>query len=377
MNSFKEVIRKNISNIPGWRTKRKILVIESDDWGSVRIKDRQAYLNLKKNGLNVDEKRYDQVDTLESNQDLEMLFEVLASVKDRNNSPAKVTPMCLVGNPDFDKIKASGYQKYYFQPLDETIKEFPGSSRILELWNKGASENIFVPELHGREHINVQRYMEILRHHEAKEGLRFALDCHSVGPSAFRQIQFPNYLGALHPTTSQEIGTLIDHLREAGDLFKGFLGYSPRVFMAPNAEEPKVLESVLKQIGVKYLTRSKRRVYPKGDGYFGKEWNFFGKINDHGQLILNRNAFFEPCQKDEGKTLETCLNEIGTAYRWGKPAVISTHRVNYVGSIDGTNRDEGLRELQNLLRAVLKKWPDTEFMTSAELGDTIRKAKEI
>ena len=53
-----DFFRKNISNIPGWRTNRKILVIESDDWGSVRIKDKTAYEALKKKGLKVDSIHY-------------------------------------------------------------------------------------------------------------------------------------------------------------------------------------------------------------------------------------------------------------------------------------------------------------------------------
>jgi len=29
-------LHRYIANIPGWRTNRKIIVIESDDWGSIR-----------------------------------------------------------------------------------------------------------------------------------------------------------------------------------------------------------------------------------------------------------------------------------------------------------------------------------------------------
>jgi peptidoglycan/xylan/chitin deacetylase (PgdA/CDA1 family) len=375
MRRVKEIIRKNISNIPGWRTKRKILVIESDDWGSVRIKDKQAYQALKQKGLDVDRKRYDQVDTLESNEDLELLFSVLQSVKDKNGQAAKITPMCLVGNPDFDKIKTSNYQKYHFQPLNETISEFPQSDRILNLWQEGVDHNVFVPELHGREHVNVRRYIDILQSHEAKEGLRFALDYHSLGPSTYKGKAYPNYLGALHPMAKEEIPELKEHLLQAGELFEQYTGYKPRVFMAPNAEEPKELEAALKQIGVQYLTRAKRRIYPMGDGAFGKEWNFVGQVNKSNQLILNRNAFFEPCQKDEGKTLDSCLQEINLAFKWKKPAVVSSHRVNYVGGISEDNREEGLHALRKLLKTALHKWPDIEFMTSFELGETIKKDK--
>lgn len=377
MSTIKDLIRKNLSNIPGWRTNRKIVVIESDDWGSVRIRDKKAYEALKQKGLNVDNKRYDQVDTLESNEDLELLFEVLNSVKDKHGQPAKFTPMCLLGNPDFEKINDSDYKHYYFQPLAETLKEYPESNRVLDLWKEGVQVNVFEPQLHGREHLNVRRYLDILQHHEGKEGLRFALDHHSVGPSAYKGISYSNYLGALHPMEKNEIEELHSHLIEAGELFESYLGYKPRVFVAPNAEEPQELEVTLKKIGVRYLTRAKRRVYPKGDGEFGKEWGFIGKFNKHYQLILNRNAFFEPCQLDERKTLESCLEEIAIAFRWGKPAVISSHRVNYVGSIDPSNREKGLKQLKKLLKSVLKKWPDVEFMTSAELGGLIRSEKEV
>lgn len=379
MSRIKESLRRNISNIPGWRTNRKILVIESDDWGSVRIRDKQAYKALKQKGLSVDNIHYDSVESIESNEDLELLFDLLTSFQDKNGKHPTFTPMCIMGNPDFEKIKASEYQKYFFQPLHETLKEFPKSNRVLELWKEGFEQNIFVSEIHGREHVNVKQYVKILQSHVAKEGLRYALDYHSVGPISFNGIDYPNYLGALHPEAKDEIPELHQYVLDAGKLFYQYLGYHPRVFIAPNAEEPKELETSLKQIGIKYLTRSKKRVYPLGDGAFGKEWNFTGKKNELNQIILNRNAFFEPVTWGEHEHIsdwvDSCLKEIEIAFRWNKPAVISSHRVNYVGSIRTENREKGLKELNRLLTQVLKKWPDVEFMSSFELGEIIRNDK--
>lgn len=379
MSRIKESLRRNISNIPGWRTSRKILVIESDDWGSVRIKDKAAYTALKNKGFNVDRIHYDSVESMESNKDMEMLFDLLQGFKDKNGKHPVFTPMCIMGNPDFEKIKVSDYQEYFFQPLHETLKEFPKSDRVLDLWRQGFNQNIFVPEIHGREHINVRRYLKILQSHEGKEGLRYALEHHSVGPTAFNRIKYPNYLGALHPEAKDEIPKLHEYILEAGKLFLQYMGYQPRVFIAPNAEEPKELESSLKQIGVKYLTRSKKRVYPLGDGVFAKEWNFIGKKNEFDQVIINRNAFFEPVcfgeQEHIKDWVDSCLKEIEIAFRWKKPAVISSHRVNYVGSIKPENREKGLGELKRLLTQVLKKWPEVEFMSSFDLGETIRKDK--
>ncbi len=379
MNPFYKVT-KNISNIPGWRTNRKILVIESDDWGSVRIRDKESFDFLKMKGLNVGSSHYDSFESLESNDDLEHFFELVSSFKDKNGKSLVVTPMCIMGNPDFEKIRDNEYSEYYFQPLKETINEYPRSNRILELWKKGYNDNIFVPELHGREHINVRRYMHILQSHAGKEGLRYAAERHSIGPSMFFDHVYPNYLGALFPILSDEISDFHNYLKDAGDLFLEYLDYQPRVFIAPNMEEPKELESTLQKIGVRYITRSKYRKYPIGDGEFIKEWNFMGDKTEFGQVILNRNASFEPVCHGEHEQIsdwvDHCLREIEIAFRWKKPAIVSTHRVNYIGGISEANRSVGFTEFRRLIKSILIKWPDIEFMSSFELGELIRNSKK-
>jgi hypothetical protein len=66
-----------------------------------------------------------------------------------------------------------------------------------------------------------------------------------------------------------------------------------------------------------------------------------------------------------------CLKEISIAFKWNKPAVISTHRVNYIGALYKENRENGLRKLSTLLKQIVRIWPDAEFITSAELGEII------
>jgi hypothetical protein len=372
---FKKSLEKNIASIPGWKTNRKIVVFESDDWGSVRTHSKQAYNQLKKIGLNVDAIHYNKYESLESNDDLNLLFNSLTEFKDSNGNSPVFTPMCIMGNPDFDKIKDSNYQNYYFQPLHETIKEYPNHDQLINLWNKGFDEKLFYPALHGREHINVRRYLKILQTHEGKDGMRKSVENKSVGASKYNNIIYPNYLGALHPESMEEVNELHLHLEEAGKLFLDYMGYNPTCFIAPNAEEPKELEKTLNKIGVKYLTRSKRRIYPIGDGTFKKEWNFMGSINESSQLIINRNCFFEPVCFGEQEYItnwvDSCLNEMQIAFFWNKPAVISTHRVNYIGHIEPENREKGIKALRLLLKSMLKKWPEIEFLTTDELGHCI------
>ena len=73
--------------------------------------------------------------------------------------------------------------------------------------------------------------------------------------------------------------------------------------------------------------------------------------------------------------MDSCLSEIEISFKWKKPAIISSHRVNYVGGLSLKNRDNGLIQLEKLLIMITKKWPDVEFMTSNELGYLIEGKK--
>src|ERR1035437_5292112 len=105
-------IGRNVFYLPGWHTSRKIVVIESDDWGSIRMASTKAYKTFLQSGYPVDQSSYNRNDALECNEDLEFLFEVLSSVKDKYGNPAVMTINNIVANPDFEKIKCSDFQKY-------------------------------------------------------------------------------------------------------------------------------------------------------------------------------------------------------------------------------------------------------------------------
>src|SRR5690606_9193586 len=105
--SIRQRITRNLLNIPGWRTCRKIVVIESDDWGSIRMPSKEAYNTFLADGIRVDQNPYSRYDSLATPQDLEALFETLQSVKDKNENPAVLTANTIVANPNFEKIKES------------------------------------------------------------------------------------------------------------------------------------------------------------------------------------------------------------------------------------------------------------------------------
>ena len=77
---LEKTIIHNLLNIPGWHTNRKIVVIESDDWGSVRMPSREVYEEFLRQDVRVDNDPYCRYDGLATKEDLTNLFDVLDSV---------------------------------------------------------------------------------------------------------------------------------------------------------------------------------------------------------------------------------------------------------------------------------------------------------
>ena len=146
------------------RIGRHVVVFESDDWGSIRMPSLAVKNRLEAKGVKLAlPQSYDCVDTMASNDDLELLAETLLSVKGGDGRPAKITLNTCVANPDFEKIKASGYKKYYYEPFTETLKRYPHHDHAFDLWQEGIRKGVFQPQFHGREHLNPQKWLRYLQ----------------------------------------------------------------------------------------------------------------------------------------------------------------------------------------------------------------------
>lgn len=123
-------LKANLRNIPGWRTNKRIVVFESDDWGSIRMRSADDKLELERLGFDFTGQDFNTYDALESNDDLSQLFEVLSSYKDEHGNHPVITAVSIVGNPDFKKIKESGFREYYWESMSETCKRYPDHNRV-------------------------------------------------------------------------------------------------------------------------------------------------------------------------------------------------------------------------------------------------------
>ncbi len=367
---MKNKVSKYLINLPGSTTKRKIVVIESDDWGTIRMSSNEAFQSLFKSGYPVNECPYNSNDSLESNQDLEMLFEVLSNIKGSDGRPAILTVNNIVANPDFEKIKNSGFQEYHYEPFTETLKRYPAHDKVMELYQQGITEGVVNPQFHGREHLNVNRWMRALRNNSKAEIDAFNFGVFSSKVSAISEYR-NEYMDALDFETKDELLFHEIAIVEGLQLFQKIWGFSSKSFIAPCYIWHSDLEKTLAKQGVKFIQGIVNQLQPiEGKSFiYKKKYHFHGQKNKNRQRYFIRNAFFEPTCNPNFDWESDCLNRIKIAFQMKKPAIISSHRLNYIGSLNIKNREKNLKRLQNLLFLIHKKWPEVQFMTTDRLGE--------
>lgn len=361
---------KRLINLPGWRTNRKIIVIESDDWGSIRMPSNTTFAKLKNMGLPIDSDssgRYNLYDTLESSDDFDALFNLLTKFKNSNGVFPVVTALAIVANPDFDKIKASNFASYFYEPFTITHKRY-GNQDIFEYWKEGKDNKIFIPEFHGREHLNVPLWMRALQQKD-----KFTLLAFDEGFWGFRNKRFSsvNYQAAFDLDKAEDIDIHKDIISSGLRLFEEMHSVKASYFVPPNGPLNLSLAAVAESFGIEFISSAKKFHEPLGNNRYRLRFNYLGKRLNHKQIFVTRNCLFEPSYPGID-WISSCLKDINSAFSVHKPAVISTHRVNYIGTLSEGNRKSGIEALGTLLKRILDNWPDVEFLTSSELGRLIK-----
>jgi hypothetical protein len=362
-------LEKNLSNFLGWTTKRKIVVIESDDWGSIRMPSLGAYERLRQKGLPMeagDSARYNTLDTLASSNDLEALFETLTSFRDKVGNHPIITAMSLVANPDFEKIKSADYSAYYYEPFTQTLDRY-GMGNCFTFWQHGIAEKLFLPQFHGREHLNIAAWMRALQRKD-----KFTLMAFEEGMWGFRSQDSSsvNFQAAFDLEHKMDIAVQGEVIRSGLALFRELHKYDATFFVPPNGPINNKLLKDAAEGGIRFVSVPKLQREPLGGGKTKNHFHYIGKRSNYGQRFITRNCFFEPSKKGQD-WVSACMANINIAFRWNKPAIISSHRVNYVGSLQPSNRKNGNDQLALLLKKMTDKWPDIEFMSSDELGRLI------
>lgn len=380
LNNLKKNILLNLKNIYGWKTNRKVVVFAIDDYGNVRVDSKAARERMDKAGLKI-HSRFDAFDTLETREDLEMLYETLSSVKDKNGRPAVFTPLALPCNINFEQMAEEGYKEYRYELLPETFKKLEAMqpqaySGMMELWKDGIKNGLMAPQFHGREHLNLKIINEKLKtrlpvgqvkNFEVLTALTNR-SYTSISDTGYKTI---GYTAAFQFWDFKENEGFEEIISSGLDSFEKVFGYRASVFNAPAGGESNEIYKYLNDGGVRFIEVPLIKKEHLGFGKYKRIFNYTGKKNELGQTFLVRNCVFEPTSDTTIDWAAYTIKQIEAAFRWNRPAIISSHRVNFCGHIDPGNCKVGLESLRGLLERIVSKWSDAEFVSLGELGGVI------
>jgi hypothetical protein len=165
-------------------------------------------------------------------------------------------------------------------------------------------------------------------------------------------------------------------VKQGLDLFEEIWGFRSKSLIAPCYTWHPDVEKLFHSNGITHIQTGRVQRIPNLSGIKIRR-RFTGERNKIDQVYTSRNVMFEPSLNQNHDWLSSCLKEIKTAFAWNKPAIISSHRLNFMGTIREENRSKNLSLLKTLLISIVKEWPDVEFVSSDKLGVIIQNDEEL
>lgn len=360
-------------------THKRFVVIESDDWGSLRTKDKAARQRLNAIHPSIEKDKYSQLDSIATEEDLTALFEVLQSVKDSQGNPACMTANVCTANPDFEKIKTDQFEHFHYKPFTEALSQNSKQTDLFQLWQKGIEEKVFLPQLHGREHLHALAWLAELKAGNTDLLKAFELETWGIPYTSLKRQKRKNVQASLdvYDMESEEAYHK-DWVKESAQLFKKHFGFKAKSFIPPAFTWHSNIHQDLANAEIKSLQGIKLQYQPKLKNTKGYKRipHYTGEVDSNSDLIYTtRNAFFEPYMNPNKDWVDSCMAEINKAFKTNKPAIIGAHRINFIGRLDEKHRDRNLKKLKDLLKAIKNTYPEVEFIDSGTLSQYLSSKK--
>jgi hypothetical protein len=362
----KEYLKKHIFNFKGTNTP-KLLLIESDDWGSIRIPNTNVRDLLLEKKLIKNKDTFSKNDTLESSEDYLKLYKVLERYKDIDCNPPVITANFIMANPDFDKIRASHFNEYFYETFTDTYNKYYPNDNTFESLKYGMSKNYIHPQFHGREHLNVSAWLDKLSNNNEAFLFAFYNHCFAIDYKSKSNIR-GNLMASYDYRSNSELEFIREGIKTGLKLFEDNFGFISESTIAPCYVWNKDIEDCFLNYGVSYFQGSKFQqcVIPNKNKH-KKIWRYIGEKGDTDSVYSIRNCLFEPSSNTDIDWVSKALESIEVAFLWRRPAILGMHRVNFVGGLSQENRRLNLEKLDELLFKVLKKFPDVRFISTPDL----------
>ena len=342
------------------RFSRPLVLLQSDDWGRVGVRDREGYEQLRASGIHLGENPYDYY-SLETAEDVMALRDMLKRHRDATGRPACMVMNFLLANLDFQKTADSGFQEIHLLPLSQGL---PGAWKrpgLFEAYRQGISDDVFYPALHGLTHFCRPAVERTLTVHGERNNLLHTL-WKAETPYIYWRMPWIGY-EYCNPEKPQagflEADIQENLIAEGAREFQKFFSMAPLSACAPGYRANDDTRRAWSRCGI--------RVAQNGSG---------GALPPHmdecGMLNLHRTIDIEPFER--GLSLEKYMQLAERCFERGIPAIISIHSINFHSSLKDF-RDPALRVLDEFLGALEARHPNLLYVHDLDVYELVDRGK--
>jgi hypothetical protein len=349
---------RDLFPVAGFHFDRPLVLLQSDDWGRVGLRDRAGLEQLQAAGLGLGERPYDFY-TLETAGDLAALGEVLKQHRDSDGRKPCLQMNFILANLDFARMRVDDFRQMHLLPLAEGLPAGWDRPGLLDAYRQGVAEGIFCPALHGTTHF-----------------CRSAVECHLAGKGergqllrTFWQAGTPyiywrmpwvgyEYWDPEKPEDERFLSAelQLDSIGRAVGAFAKLFSRLPLSACAPGYRANDHTHRAWAQHGI--------HVAQNGPGIMTPP-----HFDRHRILHLCRTVEFEPAV-DEHFSVDACIRQAESCFEHGLPAIVSLHAINFHSTVRDF-RNPTLRFLDDFLSALESKHSNLLYLHDEDLYELV------
>jgi hypothetical protein len=364
MNLAQKLWQRGLDLLPisGFHFDRPLVLLQSDDWGRVGLRDHEGREQLRAAGLVLGERPYDFY-TLETADDLAALSDVLRRHHDSGGRSPCVEMNFVSTNLDFAKMRETGFQQIETLALADGLPAGWRRPGLMEGYRAGIAEGIFCPAVHGTTHFCNAAVERNLATSQDRAALLRTLWQSSTPYIHWRmpwigyeywdpeQAQDERFLS--RETQTKLIG-------EAIGAFARLFSSLPRSAVAPGHRANGDTHRAWAQHGI--------RVAQNGSGVPAPP-----HFDRYEVLNLFRAIDFEPAT-DAAFSVGNCLRQAESCFARGLPAIVSLHSINFHSTVSDF-RSRTLPSLDEFFTALEARHSDLLYLHDADLWELVTKGQ--
>jgi hypothetical protein len=337
-----------------------LVLLQSDDWGRVGVRDKEGYESLRASGIRLGENPYDFY-TLETADDVLALRDVLKRHRDYTGRTACVVMNFVMANLDFPKMAQENFKQIELLPL---IEGLPGSwvrPGLFEAYRQGIADEVFYPALHGLTH-----FCSLAAEHAVgKTGERGdLLRALWKAETPYIHWRMP-WIGYEYSNPEKpQAGFLsaesqMSLISQAADIFEKMFSQKPASACAPGYRANQDTHLAWTKCGVRVAQNGSGSPLPP-------------QMDNCEILNLHRTIDIEPTQRD--LPVEKYVQLAENCFTRGIPAIVSIHAINFHSTLKDF-RTPTLQTLDQFLSALQAKHPNLLFVHDADVYDIVTRGK--